>query len=127
MRILIVEDESSVRGFLCRALAHFFPGAEIVVATDGQQGLDLFLAGPASLVISDNRMPKMSGIELLQQLRARSAVPFVMISADASLERRAALAGASAFLNKPVSLGELRAAIRGALAGTIGYTEPCAQ
>lgn len=127
MRVLIVEDEAGVRSFLCRAVEYVLPGAEIAVASNGRQGLEACIAAPASLVISDNRMPKMSGIELLQQLRAHSAVPFIMISADSSLERRALIEGASAFLTKPVSLGELRAAIRSAISPTINYTEPCAK
>lgn len=127
MRILIVEDETSVREFLCRAIGRFLPAAQIVAAPHGLIGLEAFLSRPASLVISDQRMPHMSGIELLQQLRRRSAVPFVILSAEASVRERALLAGATAFLAKPVALADLRAAIRDALAEPIGYTEPCAK
>jgi DNA-binding response OmpR family regulator len=127
MRVLIVEDESGVSAFLCRAIAHLVPGAHVIAEPDGQRGFDAFLAHPIDLVISDNRMPHMSGIDLLHAVRARSTVPFIMLSAEPGVEHRAIAAGASAYLSKPVSLADLRAAIRRALAGSIDYTEPCAK
>ncbi|MEI7769327.1 MAG: response regulator [Chloroflexales bacterium] len=127
MRVLIVEDEASVRDFLCRAVAHLIPGADVVGQPNGQLGLDDFLASPADLVISDNRMPQMSGIDLLQALREVSAVPFIMFSAELGIESRAMAAGASAYLSKPVTLSDLQAAISSALRALIDYTEPCAK
>jgi DNA-binding response OmpR family regulator len=99
----------------------------VIDQPDGQLGLDAFLADPADLVISDNRMPQMSGMDLLQALRSCSAVPFIMLSAESGVAQRALAAGASAFLGKPVALADLRAAIRSALASSIDYTEPCAK
>jgi CheY-like chemotaxis protein len=127
MRILLVEDEASVRAFLVRAIEHFLPNAQIIAAADGQLALMAFLAAPADLVISDNRMPNMSGVELLRALRERSAVPFIMISAEPSTARQAYQAGASDYLDKPDTLSNLRAAISRALASSIDYTEPCAK
>jgi DNA-binding response OmpR family regulator len=127
MRVLIVEDEPGVRSFLCRAVEYLVPGAAVAERADGYLGLLAFLAEPADLVISDHRMPQMSGLELLHALRARSAVPFIMISAEPSIERAARVAGASAFLNKPATLDDLRLAIRSALASSIDYTNPCAK
>jgi CheY-like chemotaxis protein len=127
MRVLIVEDEPGVRSFLCRAVEYLLPRASVVGQADGRLGLQAFLAEPADLVISDQHMPQMSGVELLHALRARSAVPFIMISAEPSAELAARAAGASAFLNKPITLDDLRLAIRSALASSIGYTEPCAK
>jgi DNA-binding response OmpR family regulator len=99
----------------------------VIAQPNGRLGFDSFLADPTDLVISDNRMPLMSGLELLSALRASSAVPFIMLSAEPSTERLALAAGASAYLNKPVALSDLRAAIRSALATSIDYTEPCAK
>jgi DNA-binding response OmpR family regulator len=126
MRVLIVEDEPTVRSFLCRAIEYLLPGATVVGQADGRLALDSFLADPADLVISDHRMPRMSGIELLQALRSSSAVPFIMISAEPEIERRARASGASAYLCKPTSLGDLHRAISSALTSSIGYTEPYA-
>ncbi len=127
MRVLIVEDEDGVRSFLTRAIEHMLPGSQIVAVSDGGLALAAFLSGPADLVISDNCMPNMSGLDLLRALRERSAVPFIMISAEPGTERQAYRAGASAYLGKPLTLGELRATICGALASSIDYTEPCAK
>jgi two-component system chemotaxis response regulator CheY len=127
MRVLIVEDESGVSTFLCRAVAHLIPGADVIAQPDGQLGLDAFLAQRVDLVISDNRMPYLSGMELLHALRTCSAVPFIMLSAESGVAQRALAAGASAFLSKPVALADLRAAIHSALATAFDYTEPCAK
>ncbi|MBX0329040.1 response regulator [Oscillochloris sp. ZM17-4] len=127
MRVLLVEDEAGVRAFLIRAIEHILPDAQVIAASDGQLALTAFLAAPADLVISDNRMPNMSGLDLLRALRERSAVPFIMISAEPSVERQAYRAGASVYLGKPATLSDLRAAISSALAAPIGYTEPCAK
>lgn len=125
MRVLIVEDELTVRSFLCRLVAVLMPEAEVVAATDGSLALVAFLAEPFDLVISDNQMPRMSGLELLYVLRERSTVPFIMISADPSLARRALRSGASAFLAKPLAVNDLRTTIRHVLATAISYTERC--
>jgi DNA-binding response OmpR family regulator len=127
MRVLVVEDESGVRAFLCRAVEYLIPGAIVIGQPDGGLALDAFLANPVDLVISDNRMPHMSGMELLQALRARSAVPFIMVSAELGLEHRASAAGASAYLCKPITLSELQAAITSVFTTSIDYTEPCAK
>ncbi|NTW97986.1 MAG: response regulator [Oscillochloris sp.] len=127
MRVLIVEDEASVRTFLCRAVACLMPGAQVVSEADGRQALVSFLASPADLVISDNRMPHMTGLDLLHALRERSAVPFIMVSAEPAFERRATLAGASACISKPLTLSDLRTAICSAMATPMNYTEPCAK
>ncbi|NNJ11368.1 response regulator [Chloroflexales bacterium ZM16-3] len=127
MRVLIVEDEAGVRTFLVRAIEHLLPGAQVVAAADGRLGLAAFLLTPADLVISDNRMPNMSGIDLLCALREQSTVPFIMVSAEPSAERQAHRAGASAYLAKPLTLSELRATIRSVLVSLIDYTEPCAK
>jgi len=123
MRILIVEDDPGIRLFLCRAVEYLIPHAEVVSQTNGRLGRDAFWADPADLVISDNRMPHMTGIDLLYTLRTCSMVPFILISAESEVENLALAAGASIFLPKPVSLTDLRAAIGSVI--PIRHTEPC--
>jgi YesN/AraC family two-component response regulator len=127
MRVLIVEDELTVRTFLCRVVTALMPGAEVVTASDGYLGLLAFLAEPFDLVISDNQMPRMTGLELLLVLRERSTVPFIMVSGDPSFARTVIRSGASAFLAKPLGVNDLRTTISRALATAISYTEPCAK
>ncbi|NTW02329.1 MAG: response regulator, partial [Oscillochloris sp.] len=79
MRVLIVEDELHVRTFLCRAVKCLLPSASILAEPDGLQALRSFLANPADLIISDNRMPQMSGLELLCTLR-KPSMPGSMMS-----------------------------------------------
>jgi CheY-like chemotaxis protein len=111
MRVLLVEDEADVRHFFARALAHIGPCIEVLQAADGHEALALFLGGPVDLVLSDQRMPRMTGLELLAAVRARAPVPFLLISADRSVEGAAIAAGASEFLTKPIGFDALRAAV----------------
>jgi CheY-like chemotaxis protein len=111
MRILLVEDEADVRRFFARALGHIAPGAEIVEAADGREALERFHAGPFDLVMSDQKMPHMTGVELLRAIRDGSDVPFLLITADRAIERDALAAGASELLGKPISLGALRVVV----------------
>lgn len=108
MRILLVEDEADVRRFFARALAHIGEFIEVLPAADGLEALELFVSQSVDLVLSDHRMPRMSGLELLVAVRARSPVPFLLITADRSVEHAAYAAGVSEFLNKPISLDALR-------------------
>jgi CheY-like chemotaxis protein len=108
MRILLVEDEVDVRRFFARALGHIAPGVEIVEAADGREALIHFQDGHFDLVMSDQKMPHMTGVELLRAIRGGSDVPFLLITADRAIERDALAAGASELLGKPISLGALR-------------------
>jgi CheY-like chemotaxis protein len=111
MRVLLVEDETDVRRFFVRALRGLRPDLEIVEAADGREALDCFLREPCDLVLSDQRMPNMSGLDLLRAVRACSAVPFLIISADRSAEYDALLSGVNEYLAKPISLNALRAVV----------------
>lgn len=110
--IILVEDELDVRDFLLRALTRFQPHAAISTASNGAEALAVFQARGADLIISDHRMPVKSGLELLQDIRVVSQVPFVLISADATVERAAIAAGVSEFLAKPLSIAQLRAVVQ---------------
>lgn len=103
--ILIVEDENDVREFLIRATRRFAPQAEVTGVTNGAEALKVFYQRRCDLIISDQRMPQMTGVELLQMIRAdSSSVPFVVISADTSAETAARTAGATAFFYKPITI-----------------------
>lgn len=111
MRILLVEDEDDVRRFFARALGHIAPAAEIVQAADGQEALAAFRHARFDLILSDHRMPNMTGVELLRAVRPASQIPFLLITADRTVESEALAAGVSDLLNKPISLAALRNAI----------------
>lgn len=111
MRVLLVEDEADVRKFFARALAHIGPLVEVVAACDGGEALELLQSQSFDLVLSDQRMPRMTGLELLEEVRRSSQVPFLIISADRSIENAAYAAGANDFLAKPIGLDTLRKAV----------------
>lgn len=111
MRILLVEDDFDVRQYLARALSHLRPSIEVVTAADGREALTLLRSQPFDLVLSDQRMPHMSGLDLLLALRSWSPMPFLLISADRSVFGAAYTAGADEVLTKPISLETLGAAL----------------
>ena len=107
--IVIVEDEADVREFLYRAFRRHAPNSEISVASNGAAALELIGQSGCDLLISDQRMPIMTGIELLQAIRANGAAfPAIMISADMTTELAAIAAGANAFFYKPLSMSQIR-------------------
>ena len=116
-KILIADDELSMRQFLEILLKK--EGHEVLCAADGEEAFALFQKVPCDLLISDIKMPKMDGIELLQRVKdGYGHIPVIMITAYASPEDAIAAmkAGAYDYLTKPFKLQEIKAVIRNALA-----------
>lgn len=114
--LLIVEDEAQQR----QTLAGFLRkrGYRVSVAEDGVRGLELILRESVDLVISDGRMPGMTGQELLDALREKQLSTQVIITtAYGTVENavQAMKAGAYTFLSKPVDLDQLEITIERAL------------
>jgi CheY-like chemotaxis protein len=116
--ILLVDDEPSLRRVMSRSLVR--AGFDVTQAPDGRVALELARAQQFNAVISDVRMPRMGGLELLDRLqRELPSLPVVLVSASTELEgRRQALGlGAFDFLRKPLELRKLHeAAFRAAAA-----------
>lgn len=106
--MILAEDEPDVRDFLVRAFSRLQPNAQITAVSSGSEALEIFSRCGAHLIVSDHLMPNMSGLELLLQVRAVSAVPVVLISADVTIESRARVAGVSEFQLKPIGIDRLR-------------------
>lgn len=78
--ILVVDDEPLIREVLAMFLED--EGYRVVQAVDGQAALDLAAAQAPDVVVSDVRMPRLDGVELVRQLRARGLdVPVILVSA----------------------------------------------
>jgi len=109
MRVLIVEDEDAIAEPLMAGLAR--EGFEVVRAATGQEALD---AAEADVVLLDLRLPDMDGFEVCRQLRARSEVPIIVVSARGEeVDRVVGLElGADDYVVKPYGLRELIARIR---------------
>ena len=120
-KILVVDDELSMREFLEILLKK--EGHEVICAADGDEALARFQTEPCDLLISDIKMPKMDGLELLRRVKEhRPNVAVVMITAYASPEDAIAAmkAGAYDYLTKPFKLKEIKSVIRNALARPAG-------
>jgi two-component system, NtrC family, response regulator PilR len=115
-KILVVDDELSMRQFLEILLRR--EGHEVLCAVDGEEALGLFQEQPFDLVISDIKMARMDGLELLQRIKERQPlIPVIMMTAYASPEDaiKAMKAGAFDYLTKPFKVKEIKAVLRNAL------------
>ncbi|HET8567581.1 MAG TPA: response regulator transcription factor [Candidatus Limnocylindria bacterium] len=113
MRVLLVEDEPSVRDAVSRALR--VAGHEIETATDGARALELATDGRYDAIVLDLGLPKVDGIEVCRRLRASgSTVPVLMLTARAAVSDRVEGldAGADDYVVKPFALDELLARLR---------------
>ena len=117
LHIIIAEDEDDVLQFLTRAVERIKPGAKISATRNGAEALALFQEQGCDLLISDHRMPQMSGFDLLVAVRRVSPVPFIMVSADAQIGPDAVAVGVTAFLDKPLGLMALRTVVMRCLPG----------
>ena len=121
-KILVSDDELSMRQFLEILLKK--EGHQVVCAEDGQEAWVRFQAEPFDLVISDIKMPKMDGLELLQKVKEqRPSLAVIMVTAYASPEDAIAAmkAGAYDYLTKPFKLEEIKSVIHNALELTEGH------
>ncbi len=115
IRVLIVEDEESLADPLAYLLRK--EGFETTVAADGPTALAEFDRAGADIVLLDLMLPGMSGTEVCKQLRARSGVPVIMVTArDSEIDKVLGLElGADDYVTKPYSARELIARIRAVL------------
>lgn len=104
--IVCVEDEPAIRELIVGELTD--AGHHVIEAGDGRQGLDAIMTQRPDLVLSDWKMPEMSGGELLETLRRDhpqfAGTPFVFVSAfvDKEYVERGSRFGAAAHLAKPI-------------------------
>jgi two-component system response regulator RegX3 len=113
--VLVVEDEDSFVEALSIGLRR--EGFRVQVARDGAQALDLFDAVNPDLVLLDVMLPRVSGIDVCRQLRKRSQVPIIMVTAKgAEIDTVVGLeVGADDYVTKPYRLRELVARMRAVL------------
>ena len=114
-RILVVEDEESFSDALTFMLKK--EGFEVAVATDGRVAVEEFDRNGADLVLLDLMLPGISGSEVCRQIRAKSGVPIIMVTAkDSEIDKVVGLElGADDYVTKPFSSRELVARIRAVL------------
>jgi two-component system, OmpR family, response regulator RegX3 len=113
--VLVVEDEDSFVDALTVGLQR--EGFRVQVARDGAEALELFDLVEPDLVLLDLMLPRISGVDVCRQLRARSTVPIIMVTAKSSeIDTVVGLeVGADDYVSKPYRMRELVARMRAAL------------
>jgi two-component system KDP operon response regulator KdpE len=114
-RILIVDDDIVVRKFVGANL--IARGYQVLMAANGEEALTIFEAHPLEMIILDLFMPALDGFAVCRQIRQKSSVPIIILSAAAGEDElvRCMEMGADDFIAKPFSLPELLARIRAIL------------
>jgi len=114
-RLALVDDDQNITASVSLLLEQ--EGYEVDCYTDGEEALSGILRRPVDLAILDIKMPRMDGTELLQKLRAKSAVPVIFLtSKDDELDEALGLGiGADDYITKPFSQRLLLARIKAVL------------
>src|SRR5688572_2510824 len=115
--ILIADDEANMRKVLAAMLRR--EGYEVHTVSDGQEALDIMRSTPVDVLLTDLRMPKVDGMELLKRvLEEFEGIPVVMLTAHGSVDTAvsAMKLGAFDYLSKPFDKDELRLVIKKASA-----------
>ena len=114
-KILIIDDERSIRNALKEILE--FEGFSVIDAEDGESGLTILKQQTIDLVFCDIKMPKMDGIEVLDQIiQHNEGIPVVMISGHGTIETavEAIKKGAFDFIEKPLDLNRILVTLKNA-------------
>jgi len=117
LTILVADDEKNIREGLREAVA--LDGYEVLTAADGQEALDTVTRGEVDLLITDLKMPRLSGEELLRSVTAQfPTLPVIILTGHGTIESavQAMHDGAYDFLTKPVNLDRLSLLVKRALA-----------
>ena len=123
-KILVVEDETSFSEALVFLLQK--EGFEVTVADDGSRAVAEFDRTGADLVLLDLMLPGLAGTEVCRQIRTRSSVPIIMLTAkDSEIDKVVGLElGADDYVTKPYSSRELIARIRAVLRRQSDFEDP---
>src|SRR5918995_1906860 len=124
--ILVVEDEASFVEALSIGLGR--EGFDVHVATDGIEALDVFDRVRPDVVLLDVMLPRLSGIDVCRQLRLRSQVPIIMVTAKGGeIDTVVGLeVGADDYVTKPYRVRELVARMRAVMRRTPADVAPAA-
>lgn len=117
-KILVIEDEAAIRRVLVKILNEENEAYQIEEAPDGAAGMQKIRQADYDLVLCDIKMPKMDGVEVLQEARKeKPEIPFIMISGHGDLDTavQTMRLGAFDYISKPPDLNRLLTTVRNAL------------
>ena len=117
-KILIIEDEEQIRRVLFRVLSDEDKNFDVKEAVDGKEGFSLIKKEKFDLILCDIKMPKMDGIEVLQEAnKIKFSSPFIMLTGHGNIDTavEAMKLGAYDFISKPPDLNRLLTSVRHAL------------
>ena len=117
-KILVIEDEAAIRRVLVKILNEENEKYEIEEAENGASGMEMIRKSDYDLVLCDIKMPKMDGVEVLQEARReKPEIPFIMISGHGDLDTavQTMRLGAFDYISKPPDLNRLLTTVRNAL------------
>jgi len=111
VKILIVEDSPTMRQLIGFALKRL-PGADIIEASDGVDGLKKINSASFDLIITDINMPVMDGLKLISLVRRDASyrnTPIMIVTTEGGAEdrERALALGADAYITKPIQAGQV--------------------
>jgi putative nucleotidyltransferase with HDIG domain len=114
-RVLYVEDNEDLRGYVSAMLSRL--GHRVVLASDGQEGLERLSEAEPAVVVSDVMMPRLDGYELLARIKGSDHtrhIPVIMVTAKSEEESKIEILehGADDYIAKPLNIRELDARIR---------------
>ena len=121
--ILLVEDDHSISEMVSRHLKK--EGYTIITAFDGKEAIRLFSENAFDIVILDLMLPGADGLDILQQIRQKSWIPVLIMSAkDSDVDKALGLGfGADDYMAKPFSLSEMTARVKAALRRAKHYSQ----
>ena len=109
-KILVIEDDESSRESIVTFLEEI--GYEVISTGDGLEGLNLMKKSSPDLVISDNKLPNVNGIELACINESfEKKIPFILISAFDNLQEYIKNLGVIEFIQKPIDIRQLKTSI----------------
>jgi len=108
MKLLVVEDEIGIANFLKQGLEE--EGYEVLVANDGQSGLEMAISHKPDLILLDWMLPKLSGLKVCESFRkTNTTTPIIFLTAKDTVQDtiEGLKAGANDYIKKPFSFDEL--------------------
>ena len=125
MRLLLVEDDTKIASFIEKGLKS--SGFAVDHALNGEDGLHLALTEPYDVAVVDLMLPKVNGLTLIENMRARKInTPVIILSAKGSIDDRVKglYAGGDDYLTKPFAFSELLARVQALIRRSSGVSDP---